>query len=277
VETRALSRIGLAACTALGSSAAIALILAVASASGGPPALAPDLVTLAIKQENLVVAPDQTGRIVMRLSNEIGNRSNGPLEVFPGPASSDCDGDGDPVNDRDASQRIFADTNGSGGYEGGADAVESERGFGCMRYHPAHDHWHVLDIARYELRREATGELVAHSRKVGFCFTDTRLAFPSVVSPPAAIYPIGSAKPSGCDANSTQGISPGWADLYAFALPGQQLRVGGLPRGKYCLTSRADPLDLIEELDEDNNVRRVRLNLRPRKLRVRKLEGPCRI
>lgn len=277
MDTRALSRIGLAATVALGSSAAIWLIVAVSSASGGPAALAPDLVTLAIQQENLLVAPDEKGRTVMRLSNEIGNRANGPLEVFPGPASADCDEDGDPANDRDASQRIFADTNGSGGYEGGVDVVESERGFGCMRYHAAHDHWHVLDIARYELRREATGELVAHSRKIGFCFTDTRLAFPSVVSPPAAIYPVGSAKPSGCDANSTQGISPGWADLYAFALPGQQLRVGGLPRGKYCLTSRADPLDLIEELDENNNVRRVRLTLRPRKLRVRKLDGPCRI
>jgi hypothetical protein len=275
VETSALSRIGLAVGTALGSTAAIALILAAASASGGPPALAPDLVTLAIKQENLLIAPDEQGRIVMRLSNEIGNRANGPLEVFPGPASTDCDHDGDPVNDRDASQRIFADTNGSGGYEGGVDAVESERAFGCMRYHPAHDHWHVLDIARYELRREATGELVAHARKVGFCFTDTRLAFPSVVSPPEAIYPIGSAQPTGCDANSTQGISPGWADLYAFALPGQQLLVGGLPRGKYCLTSRADPLDLIEELNEGNNVRRVRLTLRPRKLAVRKLDGRC--
>lgn len=277
MDTRALSTIGLAAAVALGSSAATWLIVAVTSASGGPPALAPDLVTLAIQQENLLVAPDEKGRTVMRLSNEIGNRANGPLEVFPGPASVDCDDDGDPANDRDASQRIFADTNGSGGYEGGVDVVESERGFGCMRYHPAHDHWHVLDIARYELRREATGELVAHSRKVGFCFTDTRLAFPSLVSPPAAIYPIGSAKPSGCDADSTQGISPGWADLYAFALPGQQLRIGGLSRGKYCLTSRADPLDLIEELDENNNVRRVRLNLRPRKLRVRKLDGPCRV
>ena len=277
MDTRALSRIGLAASVALGSSAAIWLIVAVSSASGGPAALAPDLVTLAIQQENLLVAPDEKGRTVLRLSNEIGNRANGPLEVFPGPASVDCDDDGDPENDRDASQRIFADTNGSGGYEAGVDVVESERGFGCMRYHPAHDHWHVLDIARYELRREATGELVAHSRKVGFCFTDTRLAFPSVVSPSAAIYPIGSAKPTGCDANSTQGISPGWADLYAFALPGQQLRVGGLPRGKYCLTSRADPLDLIEELDDNNNVRRVRLTLRPRKLRVRKLDGPCRV
>ena len=142
---------------------------------------------------------------MLRLSNEIGNRASGPLEVFPSAISADCDGDGDPANDRDASQRIFADTNGSGGYEAGVDAVESERVFGCMRYHPAHDHWHMLDVARYELRREATGKLVADSRKVGFCLTDTRLAFPTPLTPQAATYPIGSAKPTGCDAISTQG------------------------------------------------------------------------
>jgi hypothetical protein len=237
----------------------------------------PDLVTLPIAQENLFVGPDEKGTTVLRLSNEIGNRANGPLEVFPGPASVDCDRDDDPTNDRDASQRIFADTNGSGGYEAGLDAVDSERAFGCMRYHAAHNHWHVLDIARYELRRESTGKLAAHSRKVGFCFTDTRIAFPSVFTPAVGTYPIGSAKPVGCDATSTQGISAGWADLYAFALPGQELRIDGLPRGKYCLSSYADPLDLIDELSEDNNVRRVRLSLRPRKLRVSRLAGACRI
>jgi Lysyl oxidase len=276
VQTQALSRIRLAAAVAVASAAAMALIIAAAPAAGGPAALAPDLVTLSIQQPNLLIERDGE-RTVLRLSNEIGNRANGPLEVFPGTQSVDCDGDGDPVNDRDASQRMFADTNGSGGYEPGADAIDSERRFGCMRYHPAHDHWHVLDVARYELRREATGKLVAHSRKVGFCLSDTRLAFPSPVSPPVPTYPIGSGKPIGCDATSTQGISAGWADLYGFALPGQDLDVSDLPRGHYCLSSRADPLDLLDELNEDNNVRRVRLSLRPRRLSVRKLDGPCGI
>ena len=126
---------------------------------------------------------------MLRLSNEIGNQSNGPLEVFPGAVSANCDGDGDPANDRDASQRIFADSNGSGLYEPGIDAIASERMFGCMRYHAAHDHWHVLDIARYELRREATGKLVAQSQKIGFCLTDTRIAFPSAAAPPAPDLP----------------------------------------------------------------------------------------
>ncbi|MGZ8666988.1 MAG: lysyl oxidase family protein [Solirubrobacterales bacterium] len=248
MEAQALTRIRLAATVAVASVAATALILLASPATGGPSALTPDLVTLAIQEENLVIEPGDHGGALLRLTNEIGNRANGPLEVFPGTVSAGCDGDGDPDNDRDASQRVFADTNGSGAYETGIDQVDSERRFGCMRYHPAHDHWHVLDVARYELRREATGKLVLSSRKVGFCLTDTRQAFPAGVSPAVPTYPLGSGKPTGCDATSTQGISAGWADVYTFALPGQDLDVTGLPRGHYCLTSRADPLDLLDEL-----------------------------
>ncbi len=233
------------AAVAAASVAATVLIVLASPATGGPSALTPDLVTLAIQEENLVIEPGDHGSAVLRLTNEIGNRANGPLEVFPSAASANCDGDGDPENDRDASQRVFADTNGSGAYETGADQIDSERRFGCMLYHPAHDHWHVLDMARYELRREPTGKLVVSSRKVGFCLTDTRQAFPGAVSPAVPTYPLGTAGPIGCDATSTQGISAGWADVYSFALPGQDLDVTGLPRGHYCLTSRADPLDLL--------------------------------
>jgi hypothetical protein len=276
VAAQALSRIRLAAAVAIGSALAIAMLLAVSPARGGPAALAPDLVTLAIEQEQLIVTQEGS-RTLLRLSNEVGNEGNGPLEVFAGPVSPDCDGDGDPANDRDASQRIFADTDGSGGFEPGADEVLSERAFGCMRYHPAHDHWHVLDFARYELRREPSGKLAAASRKVGYCLVDNRQAIGGPFSPSSPRYPFGSGSDVGCDESATQGLSSGWADSYTFALPGQQLEVTGLRRGHYCLISEADPLDLLSELDEDDNARRVRLSLRPRRLSVRKLDGDCRI
>lgn len=275
MQTAASIRFRLASAAAVAAAGVAALVFAAAS-PGGPGALPPDLVTLAIQQQNLIISQEGP-RILLRLSNEIGNHAAGPLEVFPGAVSDDCDADADPVNDRSASQRIFADTNGSGAFERGLDAVDVERRFGCMRYHPAHQHWHVADIARYELRREATGKLVAQTSKVGFCLTDTRLVFGGSGQPATPTYPIGSGKPTGCNATSTQGISPGWADTYTFALPGQQLDVTGLPRGRYCLTSRADPLDLIDEASEDNNLRRVRVVLRPRRLAVRKLDEPCRV
>jgi hypothetical protein len=275
VQARGASKIRIATAVAVATVSAISIFTA-SAATGGPAALRPDLVTLAIQRPELALERDGE-RALLRITNEIANLANGPLEIFPSAGSANCDADGEPGNDRDASQRIFADSNGSGAYEVDADPVYSERRVGCMSYHPAHDHWHVLDIARYALRREATGKLAARSRKVGFCLTDTRQVLGGAGSPAAARYPLGSGNSSGCDAASTQGVSPGWADVYAYLVPGQSLDVTEAARGHYCLTSDADPLDLVTELAEDNNLRRVKIALRPGKLRVRKLDGPCRV
>jgi hypothetical protein len=266
-------RAGLPAAAAI---AAFAMISAAPASGHSSTPLIPDLLTLPLAQDQVIVTREEH-RTLLRLSTEVANHSSGPLEVFPSEVSSDCDGDGDPTDDRDAYQRIFEDSNASGVFEPGADAVFSERLFGCMRYHPAHDHWHVLDFARYELRREPDGRKVAHSRKVGFCLVDTRQAFPGPGSPSTARYPFGGSAAEGCNETATQGISPGWVDSYPFLLPGQDLDVTGLPRGRYCLTSHADPLDLLEELDDANNVRAVRLALRPQRLAVRKLASACRL
>lgn len=270
-----MSRFGLAASVGAASIAAIAAILAAAPASGGPAGLTPDLVTLPIEQKNLVVSVEDK-KVLLRFSNEIGNQGNGPLEIFPGDVSTNCDGDGDPLNDRDASQRLFADSNADGLFERDVDTPASENRVGCMRYHAVHDHWHVLQVARYELVRERGAKVVALSRKVGFCLVDGRNAYPGVGSPTTPLYPYDSQS-QGCDENATQGLSPGWADLYTYAVAGQQLNIGNLRRGRYCLTSEADPLDLLDELDEENNVTRARLMLRPNRYTARKLPGACRL
>jgi len=271
-------RVALAAVAGLAAAVAGAALVAISSptAVADPADLPPDLVTLAIGQEDLVVQVEGA-RTMLRMTNEIGNHGNGPLEVYPSSGSLDCDGDSDPANDRDAYQRVYGDTDANGAFDRVVDQPAYERLFGCMRYHPAHNHWHVLDFASYELRREPSARLVAHSRKVGFCLTDARQAFPSAVTPSTSTYPINPPGSVGCESVSTQGISPGWADAYAYALPGQEIEISGLPRGHYCLTTRADPDGVLDELDEHNNVRRVRLMLRPAKLYARKLPGPCRL
>jgi hypothetical protein len=256
--------------------AATGLALAPRAGASEPPLLPPDLVTLALQPSEIVVQPDLGGAL-LRFSNEVANRGLGPLEVFPSVSSTNCDGDGDPENDRDAAQRLFADADADGAYVAGVDSVGLERPIGCMRYHPAHDHWHVLDFARYELRREPTGKQVALVRKVGFCIVDTRLAFAGPLAAALAAYPYGPPGSRGCDREATQGLSVGWADIYLFGVPGQEIEIGGLPRGRYCLISRVDPHDVLEETNEENNVRRVRLELRPRLLSARKLPGACKI
>jgi hypothetical protein len=135
----------------------------------------------------------------------------------------------------------------------------------------------VLDFARYELRREPSGRVVAKRRKVGFCVGDNRIAFtdsPRVPGAPA--YPVGPPGSVGCDQTATQGLSIGWADLYLFYVPGQELDITGIQPGRYCLTSRADPRDLIDESNEDNNVRRTLLSVDPRRISVIRLPGKCR-
>jgi hypothetical protein len=276
MEASAARRVGLAAGVALVAVAAIAFLLSVTDVEAGSSDLVPDLVTLAVQQDDMVVVVEGK-RTVLRFTNEIGDRANGPLEIFPSAQSSDCDANGDFANDRDAYQRVFADSNGSGGFERDGDGVGTERLIGCMRFHPAHNHWHVLDIATYELRYEPTGETVLRKRKVGYCLTDARLAFPSPVTSHTSTYPINPPDTTGCQAVTIQGISSGWADAYQLPLPGQELDITGLPRGRYCLTSRTDPTNVLTELDDDNNVRRVHIALRPPKLGVQKLDTPCRI
>lgn len=269
-------RLRLAAGVALGSIAAVAGIVAVTARAEGALPLPPDLVPLSLDDEELVMAGFGE-RTALRFSSEVTNRGVGPLEVFASPASANCDGDGDPSNDRDASQRLFADTNFSGVFERGADAVARERHFGCMRYHPPHDHWHVLGFALYRLRSERSGRLVATTRKLGFCLGDNRPAFADPGAPAAQVYPAGSPDPRGCTETTIQGLSVGWADIYRYDVPGQAFHVAGLARGRYCLIARADPDDLLDEVDEGNNVRRTRIALDPKRPSVRKLNGGCRL
>lgn len=275
----ASSRIRLAAVVVIASALGFVLIVSASptGADAGSASLEPDLVTLPLGEQDLAMQLDGS-RTLLRFSNEIGNLGAGPLEIAPSAASNDCDGDADPANDRDASQRVYEDADGSGGFEAGSDPLASEHRFGCMRYHLTHDHWHVLDIARYALRHEPSGKLAARTRKVGFCLADFSRAFPSPSSPLEPVYPIEPADGTaqrGCQASDTQGLSSGWADIYLLDVPGQQLEVSRLERGRYCLISTTDPRDLISERDESNNSTSLRIALRPKAPSVRALARPC--
>jgi hypothetical protein len=260
--------------------AATATILVVAGAvaapgagAGSQPRLLPDLVTLRLSQRDLVLEP--SGRkLLLRLTNEIGNRGRGPLELYPSASPTDCDGDGNPANDRDTYQRVFLDSNADSVFDREQDTESDDLLFGCRRYHPRHEHWHLLDFSQYELVRERTGRTVLRSNKISFCVVDTDHRFASLPgSPLEAYYPAGSAD---CDRDSIDGLSVGWADTYGYFLPGQQLNVTGLRRGRYCLVSTADPHNVLRESDNSNNVHRAKIALHPAKRTVERLPGRCR-
>jgi hypothetical protein len=279
--SRGAGRIRLAALTAFASALGGALLVTLGSpgAQAGSPALEPDLVTLGIGRSDIVVEKRGRHRF-LRLSNTVANRGTGPLDVVPGPPTGDCD----PDSEFTAVQRLFDDTNMSGKFEP-SDQPGDEIPFGCMRFHdaPGHMHWHVLNFARYELRRAKTGKRV-DSQKVGFCVIDTERPFPGLPgSPKEPVYPGTGNGCGGLDDEGqpippdSEGLSIGWADVYFFGLPGQSLEITRLRRGRYCLISTADPTDLIAESNEANNASTVRLQMRPRKLRFKKLQGPCRL
>ena len=214
------------------------------------------------------------GKLYLRLTNEIGNRGRGPLEIYPDPTGHDCDGDGNFANDRDTYQRIFLDSNADDVFNRAQDTGSADLRFGCQRFHPPHDHWHLLDFTRYKLVRVRSGHTAARSTKIGFCIIDTGHRFAGLPGSPAApYYPAGSAD---CDRDSVDGLSVGWTDTYAFSLPGQEVNVTGLRRGRYCLVSKADPANVLRESDSSNNARRALIALRPAKQTVKRLSGRCR-
>jgi lysyl oxidase len=243
-----------------------------AAGAAGPRPLLPDLVTLKMHSSGLVIVstPHTT---LLRLTNALANRGRGPLEIYPSSKSHNCDGDGNPSNDRDAFQRVFLDANGDHVFQRATDTSSRHRKFGCDRYHARARRWDIFDLARYTLLKLHSGKRVAQRNKVAFCTLDLEHPFPNLPgSPRSGYYPRGN-----CNETSTLGVSVGWADEYYYSLEGQQLNVTGVKAGNYCLVSKGDPDDLLRESRNANNTRKTRIRLNPAKRRVRTLPGRCEL
>jgi hypothetical protein len=242
----------------------LAMLAAPTLASAGTPAeLLPDLVVR--RASNVDVEETPSGRRRLRFTTTSGNLGVGVVELEP--RKDDCDGDGDLDDDRTAVQHTYLDEDGDGIFDPAVDVKVIEQVVGCFVFHAQHGHWHFEDFARYRLVNPRTGRVVATQSKVGFCVVDNYRWRPSVPgSPPNAYYTT-------CDADERQGLSPGWADVYAASLPAQWLDVTGLPSGRYCLVQRIDPGKRIAEVDDTNNVDRTPIRLR--EVAAARLPGTC--
>ena len=126
---------------------------------------------------------------------------------------------------------------------------ERER-VGGFAWHPEHNHFHFQNFATYELRRldaaggvdRTTAGLLQVAPKVSFCLMDYQPSRPD--APPGFYVQCLGAN---------QGISPGWADVYANSLPGQGLSIEGLDDGFYALVVRLDPENRLYETDDTDN------------------------
>jgi Lysyl oxidase len=138
-------------------------------------------------------------------------------------------------------------------------------GIGRLRYVRSrdHEHWHLLDFERYELRRAGGRFRRVTDRKTGFCLGDRYRTRGRVLS----AQPAAPRYTSRCGLGAigrmrlVEGISVGYGDDYPANLEGQSLPLTGLPAGRYVLTHRVNLGRRLHETDYANNAASLLLRL----------------
>lgn len=261
---------------------AIAVVAAASLAAIASPASAvtlyPDLKTDQIKQGDLMISKPKAKIPKLELTNAVANIGKGPLEIVAGTTSNGCDGDADSTNDVDSTQMLYQD-DGDGVFERDEDttAVPSTNEPLCQKRQDDY-YWQIWNLADYTLRSIKTGQVVGERSKIAYCTVDSLPLFDSLAGFVDEPYYRGKGL---CSPGHTLGISIGWADVYPFGLPGQQIGLLGVSGGRYCLTSEANPARVVEEdpaaLDGPyaNNTRSVLIRLHMRAGTVDKLGQGC--
>jgi hypothetical protein len=112
-----------------------------------------------------------------------------------------------------------------------------------------HEHWHLLDFERYELRSASDpAHTIVKDQKTGFCLTD---AFTSDL--------CGRNQPE--LTTVSEGISVGGSDKYLGYLEGQYLVLDPttVPSGDYVLVNRMNPTGALVDADASDDAASVRL------------------
>jgi hypothetical protein len=234
--------------------------------SGG---LLPDLRTVVPAHLNLV---NEHQTDALRFANGIANTGAGPWALRPDPPLELATSTVTAIQEfRDSSayykcgeqpKQVTACYN-----------VVSEQPTGTFAFHPAHNHWHIGDVALFEVRKGSpTGPVVGgNSIKTTFCLIDW--------------YKLDDNSPAGertffdCY-KGHQGISPGWVDQYHQSTDGQQVDLTGVANASdYYLVSTANYARVFVESDYTNNTAWVKFRLYQDSNGNRKVEvtghSPC--
>lgn len=237
----------------------------VGSASAKPPAPAVRtaagnacaLVKLRLRCPDLVMsAPfdlqlDRTsirGHVLLRAASSLSNLGRGPLELRAhrrgtGPFIAE-----QAIYDTHDARHVFA--------------TRAQLVFKFVpgyRYgHPSignYSYWKVRHVASFELwsidARFHAVRLVRSGPKVDYCLRDLIRTHRSGRSPVNPVYPACSQNPNLRE--DVLGVSVGWSDVYPYEYPQQWIDVTAL-RGRFAFVMVADPLGLLQESDEQNNV-----------------------
>jgi Lysyl oxidase len=228
------ARLSFSAATAVVCTALIALSTSVApgaapTTGGG---LLPDLQTVVPTHLQIV---NQQQRDYLRFSNGIANTGVGPLALRPETAGTVTNG-----------IQEIRDANGT---------VVEEFLASTYEFHPAHNHWHLGDVALFEVRRGSpTGAVVGNnSLKVTFCLLDWYRLDGNSNTAAREFWD--------CE-TGYQGISAGWVDQYHHSLEGQRLDLTSAPNDvDLYLVSTSNFAGKFRESDSTNNTEWVSFRL----------------
>lgn len=181
-----------------------------------------------------------SGRRLLRFTTTILNTGHGPFELRAYRTSA---------SRMRVAQRIYTS---SGSYRTRSTAA-------VARYAgDGHDHWHVQRVATFDLMT-IDGQFLRSAAKIGFCFFDTNLVYPSLPRSPS--WP--QYRESGCGSRASQGarmgISVGWGDRYPWNFVYQWIDISRLRAGSYRIRAIVDKSNYYSERAETNNCAYVRL------------------
>jgi hypothetical protein len=214
------------------------------------PGLLPDMRTVVPTHLQLV---NQQQRDTLRFSNGIANTGPGPWALRPDRPLTDENtqvGAIQEIRDSNAYYLCGEEPNGADCYN-----VVSWRLAGLFEFHPSHNHWHIGNVALFQVRRGGpTGPIVGgQSIKQTFCLIDWYKLDDNSPSAERTFFDCYS---------SFQGIQSGWVDQYHQATTGQQLDLTEVPnRNDYYLVSTANPDGIFAESTLANNTAWVKFRL----------------
>ena len=204
----------------------------------------------------MTLRQSRDGSAMLRFDMTTANLGKGPLEIVLGESPAGQD----PRTARRPGMQLVYNTDAPRGQQHRREVTIN----GKFEFHPAHEHIHFEDFAKYELFRKG-GKGLGDGKKVSFLITDTDDINGTVKGPDGkrALDPRGKRKAiSSWKGQEVQGLSVGHGDTYTKDLPGQGMKIPKselrtIRRGghrDYVLRQSFDPSNRIVERNDGNNV-----------------------
>jgi lysyl oxidase len=241
------------ATAALGLLAIAGVATAGKGAGGGADLSAhyPDLRTVVPQHLNLV---NQQQHDYLRFSNGIANTGPGPWALGPDPPLEQATSTVTAIQEIRSANTLYKCGTQPKQVTACYDILASFP-TGTFEFHPAHNHWHIGDVALFEVRKGSpTGPIVGgNSIKTTFCLIDWYKLDDNTPASERVFFDC---------YHSYQGIQSGWVDQYHQATEGQQVDLTGVPNANdYYLVSTANYARVFTETNYTNNTAWVKFTL----------------